>query len=321
MSTAVKVWIIVASALILFGALIFVVVMTANNWDFRKLSTVKYETNTYEFDEEIRNISVDAKTTDIDVLPSTDGKTKLVCYEEQKIRHSVELKDAILTVQSTDERKWYELIGINFGTPKMTLYLPEREYGSLVITNSTGEVEIAKELKFDSIDVSLSTGHVDCYASAEGAIKISASTGHISLAGVSAEAVELSVSTGDIEADNIACSGEFKITVTTGDTELENVRCKSFSSTGDTGDISFENVTVEEKFSVERSTGDVRFEDCDAGEMFIKTSTGDVKGELLTAKTFITSTNTGKIRVPRSTEGGYCEVRTSTGDIIIEIDD
>ena len=42
MSKAVKVWLTIATVLVVLGVLIFGVVMTINHWDFSRLGTVKY---------------------------------------------------------------------------------------------------------------------------------------------------------------------------------------------------------------------------------------------------------------------------------------
>ena len=108
------------------------------------------------------------------------------------------------------------------------------------------------------------------------------------------------------------------INVSTGKTNLTDIKCKSLISDGSTGDFSLKNVIATEKFSIERSTGDVKFDDCDANEIWIKTDTGDVTGKLLSEKIFITETSTGDVNVPKSTNGGKCEITTSTGDIYIK---
>ena len=70
---------------------------------------------------------------------------------------------------------------------------------------------------------------------------------------------------------------------------------------------------------IKRSTGDVKFDGSDAAEIFIKTDTGDVTGSLLTDKVFITQTDTGNIDVPKTVNGGRCEISTDTGDIKISV--
>ena len=193
------------------------------------------------------------------------------------------------------------------------------EYSSLVIKEDTGDIEIAKDFEFESIDVSLDTGNVKCYASATETIKIAASTGDVYAEGISAGSIDLKTSTGDITASGITCDGNVTIGVSTGKSCLSNIACKNLTSTGSTGDISLTNVVAAEKISVKRSTGDVTLESSDAAELFITTDTGNVTGSLLTDKIFITKTDTGRVNVPNSITGGRCEITTSTGDIKISI--
>ena len=218
-----------------------------------------------------------------------------------------------------DERKWYEHIGINLGTPKITVYIPQGEYGALFVRSSTGNVEISKEFKFENIDISESTGNVTNYASASENIIIKTSTGNICVENVSAGTLDLSVSTGGITVSNVTCEGNVKINVSTGKTNLTNIECKNVVSNGNTGDISLNNVIAAEKFSIERSTGDVKFDGCDAAEIFVETDTGDVTGSLLYNNVFVVEADTGRVDVPKTATGGKCEITTATGDINISI--
>ncbi|MBE6714592.1 MAG: DUF4097 domain-containing protein [Ruminococcaceae bacterium] len=319
MSRKTKIWLITASSLVVIGCMVFVGVMTVLKWDFTKLSTVKYETNDYEINEEYKGISIVTKTADVLFVPSEDSKASVVLREQENMRHSVAVRDGTLVIKVVDTRKWYDYVGINFGTPKITVYIPKGEYGALSVSSSTGDVEIPKDFKFESIDISESTGNVKNYACASELIKIKTSTGNIRVENVSAGALDLTVSTGGIYVSEVCCEGDVKIKASTGDADLTDVACRSVISMASTGDLSLKNVIASEKFSLERSTGDVKFDRCDAGEIFVKTDTGDVRGSLITEKVFITKTDTGRVNVPKTINGGRCEITTDTGDIKIEI--
>lgn len=314
-----KIWLVIATALVVVGCVIFGGVMTMLQWDFTKLSTVKYETNDYEIDENYKNISIVTDTADIVFMPSQNSKSSIVCHEQKNVKHSVTVKDDTLVISVVDTRKWYEYIGINIGTPKITVYLPNAEYGKLFIKESTGDVAIPNNFSFESMDISTSTGDVKNDASASESIKIRTSTGNIRVENISAEALDLSVSTGEITVCDVTCQGDVKIHVSTGKTKLTDVACKNLTSSGNTGDISLKNVIATETFSLERSTGDVKFDGCDAAEISVKTDTGDVTGTLLSEKVFLAETDTGRVEVPKTATGGRCEITTDTGDIRIKI--
>ncbi len=314
-----KFWIIIASFLLAVGLLIFAGAMIALDFDFTKLSTVKYETNTYEISEDFNKISIDADTTEIEFVLSDDKQCKIVCFEQEKVKHSAAVKDGTLTIDTVDNRKWYDHIGFSFGEPKMTVYLPKTEYASLLIKSSTGDIEIPKDFEFDTVDISASTGDVECYASASELIRIKLSTGAVCVENVSVGTLDLSVTTGGVTVSSVNCEGDIKVAVSTGKAKLTDISCKGVISSGSTGDVILKNVIAAEKFSVKRSTGDVILEVCDAAEIYVKTSTGDVTGTLLSEKVFITETDTGSVDVPKTVTGGKCEITTSTGDIQIDI--
>ena len=320
MSSKTKIWLTVGALSVLLGCIIFGGAMSVIKWDFTKLSTNKYETNNYEINEDFSAVSVNTDTADVSVLPSENSKCSVECYERKNAKHTVTVKDGVLAINIVDARKWYEYIGINFGTPKITVYLPAGEYGALSVKSDTGDVKIPKDFSFEGIDVSASTGNITNYASASQAVKIKTTTGRIKLENVSATSIDLSVSTGDVAALGLTCEGDVKIGVSTGKTELIDAACKNLISDGNTGDISLKNVIASEKLSIKRSTGDVRFDACDAAEIFVITDTGDVRGSLLSEKVFIVNTDTGRKEVPDTITGGRCEITTDTGDVKITID-
>ncbi len=291
-----KKWLIAAACLVVTGIILMGSIMTMLNWNFGKLSTVKYETNTHIINDNFTNISLSADTADITFTPSEDGSCKVVCYEQTNLKHVVTTGDGTLKIHMQDERKWYSYIGIHFGNPKINVYLPAGEYGALTIQTDTSDTEIAKDFKFQSIDIAQSTGDVINYASA-------------------ADSIKIKTSTGKITASDITCEGDVTIKVSTGKTNLTNITCKNFSSSGSTGDTVLKSVIAAEKFSIKRSTGDIQLDDCDAAEISITTDTGDVQGTLFSDKVFIVQTDTGRVDVPHTVSGGKCEITTSTGDI------
>lgn len=272
MSKKTKIWLIIATALVLIGCILFVSVMKMCKWDFTKLSTVKYETATYEFSESIYKFIANTNTADIVFLPSENEKTTVVCYQQKNIPHTVTAEDGIkgyaLTISANDSRKWYEHIGINFGTPKITIYLPKGEYGSLLMNCSTGNIELPKNCTFEHIKVKTSTGKITAF--------------------------------------DINCTETFESKVTTGKLKANNITCNNFFSNGNTGEVYLENVIAKKEINIKRSTGDIKFTGCDAKKVHIETDTGDVKGSLLSSKTFITKTDTGSIKVPETFRGEKC---------------
>ena len=281
MSRSTKTWLIVAACLILVGCAVFGGIMTMLNWDFFQLSTVKYDTNEYSYHEPIRSISIETITAGIEFTHSDDGQTKVICYEQVEMEHTVAVIDGVLTIQGKDTRKWYERIGIQFGAPKITVCLPNAEYEALCVQSITGNIR---------------------------------------LNGFSARSVSFGVTTGKITVTDLQCAGDVQLNVTTGKASLSGVVCQNLTSEGSTGDVALDHVIAADALRIQRSTGSIKLTSCDAANISIKTNTGDVIGSLRSGKTFDAQTDTGKIDVPKDSAGGQCRITTNTGNIKITIE-
>lgn len=300
MRTSEKIMLIVAVVLIALGVVIFITAMSWSDWNFQNLSTESYETNTYSVKGEFRNISIDTKTTDIQIRSSDDGACKIVCFASEKEKYNVSVENDVLTICVIYQKNWYDYIEFMGKTHKITLYLPNDQYGDLVIRESTGDIVISDEIAFEKVDISLNTGDVF-------------------LENVAAEAVALSLSTGDVMLRNMECSGNIKIVSTSGDVSAVNVICGNFTAQGSTGDLYMKNVIAKEALFIKNSTGDVDFDACDAGKVSIQTTTGDVEGSFLSGKSFEVHSDTGDVEIPRDSTGELCRITTTTGDIEIDI--
>lgn len=320
MKRTAKIMLITAAVLIVAGVLLIGGAMAANHWDLSLLNDANYETNTVMIDDAFKSISIDCDTEDVVFRAASDGKCSVIFCERENEKHSASVKDGTLSIGVAEKGKWYDSFTLfSNASPSITVCLPQREYASLVIKESTGDISIPSDFAFEGIEIAVSTGDVECLASASGAIRVGTSTGKIRMNGVSAGTLSLRVTTGRVELRSVACEGELELNVGTGKAFLTDISCGRFVTGGDTGDLHLENVVAAGLISIERSTGDVELTSCDAGELQIKTDTGDVTGTLRSEKVFIARSDTGRIDVPETVSGGKCAITTDTGDIKIQI--
>ncbi len=302
MSKDKKILLIAAVSLLIVGSIIFAGAMAALGFDFMALSTQRYETNTYEISEDFDNISIDVPTAEILFAVSDDEKCHVQCLEQERLKHSVSVKDETLVINTVDTQKWYDHIGLFGGNNKLTISLPKSAYASLSIDTDIGNVKIPAEFAFESVRIKGSTADIACRASASDNMEIITDTGNIHVDYSVAGAIRLTAGTGNI---NIRAIG--------------GAVCKSFYAVSDTGNITARNVVAENDFQAKSDTGNVNFEGCDAGSITIKTDIGDITGTLLSEKVFITKTDLGDVDVPKTASGGRCEVTTDVGDIRISV--
>lgn len=314
-----KKWIITAVALVIVGAIVSFGAASAVHFNFEKLGSVKYETNTYAVTERFSEIFVTASTEMVSFRPAENGKCAVVCLVEENIKHEVAVIDGTLTIKPIENQNPSLHFGLFPKSAEITVYLPESVYSDLRIETDTGDINIPADFAFDSIAIKGNTSDVTCLASAKNGIEIALSTGDVSISDVAAGSVDLKTTTGGICSESVKCEGDVHIRVDTGKVKLQDMTCRNLTSEGTSGDIALDHVVAAGTFSIIRDTGDVEFDESDAAAIFVKTNSGDVIGSLLTEKEFITETDTGKVEVPKSITGGRCEISTDTGDIRIEV--
>ncbi len=274
-----KGFIIAAIVLISVGILLFTGALIAADFDYSKLGGTKHVTNTYALEGEFDNIDISVDEADVIFKPVDEGGARAVCVEREKVRHTVEVENGTLRIRAVDRRNPFDHLSFFSKSLSITVYLPRNDFDNISIRTATGDV------RFDSL---------------------------------TANEIKLKTSTGDIRVSSVDCAGTVSATVSTGDIRFTGLNCKGLTTEGNTGDITLDNCYAA-VIAVKTSTGDVRFEDSDAEKLTVRTSTGDVSGTLRTAKVFTVNTSTGDVSVPHSSEGGSCEIKTSTGDIRIRI--
>lgn len=306
----------IAIILIVAGGSIFTLTLAKENWG----NDIKnYLTNTHELNDDFNKIYVDVDSADINLIYSNENKVE--CYEKEKVTHSVEIIDNTLNIKVNDNRKPYEKL-FGYSVDKITIYLSKQKLENLQIDATSSDVLVAKEFEFTNVDIDVTTGDVELYGNITNTLNINVTTGDIDIDSINGNKVNIKTTTGDVEIKNVTLLGDLFIKVTSGDVELSNITCKNLTSEGTTGEIELKNVILSGKLYIHRSTGDVYFNKCDANEIEIKVSTGDIEGSLLSSKNFVVDTTTGKKHVPSSSNtGGVCKLTSTTGDIIITIED
>lgn len=260
MGKAFKIWLIIATLLVVAGGILFVIGMTEKKWDFNKLSTEEFETNISLVSEEFSKISVNVETADVSVVPVEDVGCKIIFYEQAKVKHLATVDDETLTISVVDQRQWYDKVGISVSSPRILIYLPEKDYESLYIESSTGDITL-QNMTVGNINLSVSTGDinvssVDC----EGSFKTEGSTGKLNLSNVMVkETLSVERSTGDVEFESCD-AGEILINTSTGNVNGTLLSEKIFFAQTSTGKVNVPKTTTGGKCEINTSTGNINVE-------------------------------------------------------------
>ena len=315
-----KLYITAGILLILDGLIILFGTFVWLNMDFKKLNTKNYTTKTFEVKDSFNNIEINLTTTDLTLEKTDDEVCRIECIDEDKIIHTVEIKNDTLIVDTKDTRKWYDFISVSFGNNmKMMVYLTKDQFENLRINTDTGKVNIPNSFSFENIKIDGNTSNIACNSSAKNNIEIETDTGKIEVTEISANKIKLSTDTGHICLKKTKIQDSIEIESDTGKIEIGNIRAYKLTAENNTGKITFTDVICQESLTLQTDTGDINLEECDAKEITVNTGTGDVFGTILSGKIFTAKTSTGKISVPESTPDGICKIHTDTGNINIKI--
>ncbi len=317
MSRSTLVILIVASALTVLGVAICLVGLSIDNTWLHPETT---ET-THEIDESFESVSVNVYTANVTLIATDEPMAKVVCRgETEKLKYSVEVRDGTLFIDVLDTREWYDHISIYSADRSISVFLPRGTYSALDVNSNTGDVYIPNDLRFESATVECDTGDVSWNTDVGGALKIATDTGDIEINNSGCNSVKLNTDTGDIEINHSACNS-VELSTDTGRIKLNDTRAnEDIRIQTSTGNVILHGAVADGNMTVTTSTGDVMLHRCDAAELSFTTSTGDVEGSLLSDKIFLCETSTGDVSVPSTTTGGVCKIKTSTGDIMIIVE-
>ena len=230
-------YVIAGTLLILAGVAIIAGVIAANGNSLPKIANQEIETQTYDFSEEIRAISVSTKIDKVTVKPSDDGLSHVICEEIPSMKHVVEVKDGVLTVTVNDDGTLSGKLSLLGKETSVTIMIPEG--------------------RLDSVDISATTGSAELDKIEAGSLKLVLSTGSARLIDAKADSIDVTATTGSVKAENLECSGKISIGSNTGSVTLKDVNCAELDVSGKTGSAKLSNVTASGAIGVKLTTGSV----------------------------------------------------------------
>ncbi|MCR5687764.1 MAG: DUF4097 domain-containing protein [Lachnospiraceae bacterium] len=243
--------------LLVAGIATCVVSFVVLGFDPEKLANVQFSENTYEVNESFRNIEIKSSIEHVRFAVSSDGKCRVATYCPDTISAEAMVEDNCLKIRTVDEGGVKGHIGIFVTEPYITVYLPEKSYGSLQINQSFGKVSIPKGFTFTEADIESTTGGVSVSADIT-------------------DSVAIKTTTGDVLLRDVAVSGDMNISCTTGEVQLEDCDASAITIKTSTGDVSGTLLTPK-TFITDTSTGDIDVPDSEGeGRCEISTATGDI---------------------------------------------
>ena len=287
------------------------------------MGTMEAVTDTYTITDGFSNIRVSGAECDVRLIPSEDASCTVLCRETDRIAHTVTVKNGTLTVERTDNRKWFEHIGFMWsywGPIEVNIYLPEIAYENLYVRTASGKIDIPDGFFFDRAELDGVSGDIRFMAEVDGELRLKAVSGDIEVSGTSPETLSVESTSGVVTVNDIAVNAAFACRTVSGTQRINHLTCKNAMINSTSGSVIASDLIASEHITMEAISGSLKLTGCDADTLYLKTVSGGVAGTLCSEKQFLANTTSGSISVP-DTAGGLCEVKTVSGNIHLEVQD
>ncbi len=303
------------------------------------MNTVKDSVYEYDINELPTQINIITISSRVELRPIEGDKWKVECMDKEKLYHTVELVDGVLTIKQNDIRQWYEYIGIlnGFQNLSVIVYLPAQVYESLSIHSTSGSIKVQEGFTFSNASLQNTSGSISCVSRVTGALNVKNTSGSIKINGsvggdliVKNTSGSITVSGsvgGDLTAKNTSGSihilggvnGKLEVTNGSGSIEIKNATPTSATIKNTSGGIDLINVVCQGTCEITNTSGSIELERCDAASFDLHTTSGGIRASILSAKSFDCHTTSGKMDVPGDGNGGTFKAKTTSGNIHITV--
>ena len=311
-----KKWIIAAFVLLFAGCAVMAGVMYHLDFDFAKFSKTVYIENSVDITDDFSGISADI-SSELKIVPSGDGSCTVKCFVQKNIDVSAAVENGTLVIKESDNRDWYDRMDFSMSEHEtgVTVFMPEKEYESLVVNTGYGDVAVPGGFSFGEAGIHTGSGDIEFRASVSGKVNMNSNSGDICVSNSAPEELNIATLSGSILVSSAEVAGNCNLKTDSGCVTVTDMTCGGFASKSKSGDLTATGLAAGGRMSVESLSGDVALSGCDAGEIKISTSSGDVAGTLLSEKIFVAQSLAGDVSVPSTSEGGRCEISSDSGDI------
>ena len=200
-----------------------------------KFSNVKYKLvldEKYELNNK-KKISINVKSSDINIYESRDDKIKVEIYSDDKKNVKVEETDEGLLIE---DKKSKSCIGFCFSFnsgKKINLYIPKEYEGKFNINATSGDIK-SELLTYNDYTINVTSGDIelDNINSLSG----KATSGDVEIEKINSY-IDFKTTSGDIEIDDLTLTRDSSIKVTSGDVTIDKCTNAYINTSVKSGDI------------------------------------------------------------------------------------
>ena len=284
-----------------------------------QIAALEFHEETHTITEPFTKLNIHTINSSIEILPSSDGVCRIVCDDSEKLYHSFSVTESVqgvqLNINQRDDWQWYEMLDDLYRQDDIALriYLPEAEYVLVHAYSASGDITIAPDFRFQTVNTYTASGNTkltDLHAE------------HLTVHSVSGDMALRSIDVKeDVFVDNVSGFTRLEhitaVNITTsassGNTALEYITSNQLRSQSVSGQmiVYFSNLSNTSYF--ETGSGSIEIVDSECGEQTVEAVSGSVTLQNVRGASLNARSSSGNISVWEGMYSGNVLCHTISG--------
>ena len=305
----------IAVSFIIFGIVLIGLATYLNNGHIPRFSSNSEKKNYTVSINDVKNLDLDIIDSDVTLEENTSSKNIEIEYYtalERKVR--IEHTENKLSIRENKN-----IVGINFNIfsekRKLIIKIPKSSNIDINSENKLGDF-IIKDLDIKSLMINSKIGDVYLTNTSTSDTEIKLATGNLKIDNLKSKnsSLKINVATGNVKLNNINDLKDISVDNKTGDTDLSSSIIKNINITNKLGNIKVSNLLSEssDNINLKTTTGNITLSNLTANNSItLKSTTGDIIAEINDDESNFTNSSNKKKQLFTSSETGTVNVKFS----------
>ena len=305
----------ISISFIIFGLVLIGLATYLNNGHIPRFSSNSEKKNYSVSVNDVKNLDIDIIDSDVTIEENTASKNiEIEYYTALERKVNIEHIGNKLSIKENKN-----IVGINFNIfsekRKLIIKIPKPSNIDINSVNKIGDYFI-KNLDIKSLIINSKLGDVYITNISASDADIKLATGNLNIDNLNSKnnSLKINVATGNVKLNNINDLKDISVDNKTGDTDLSSSIIKNINITNKLGNIKVSNLLSEssDNINLKTTTGNITLSNLTANNSItLKSTTGDIIAEINDDESNFTNSSNKKKQLFTSSETGTVNVKFS----------
>ena len=305
----------ISISFIIFGLVLIGLATYLNNGHIPRFSSNSEKKNYSVSVNDVKNLDIDIIDSDVTIEENTVSKNiEIEYYTALERKVNIEHIGNKLSIKENKN-----IVGINFNIfsekRKLIIKIPKSSNIDINSVNKIGDF-IIKDIDIKALMINSKRGYVYLTNTSTSDTEIKLATGNLNIDNLNSKnnSLKINVATGNVKLNNINDLKDISIDNKTGDIDLSSSIIKDINITNKEGNIKVSNLLSEssDNINLKTTTGNITLSNLTANNSItLKSTTGDIIAEINDDESNFTNSSNKKKQLFTSSETGTVNVKFS----------